>query len=85
MIGRETLKKHARLVDLMASKLGIDLEERALRGDINFDEISDAVLACTGCSHPCTCERWLAAMPVPQNDTPEYCRNRPLFKGLKNA
>ena len=83
MLGRLTLRKHARLVDRMATALGLDLEERALRGEVSFDEISDAVLACTGCANADGCERWLEAVKVPQETAPSYCQNTALFKRLK--
>ncbi len=83
MLGRLTLRKHARLVDRMATTLGLDLEERAMRGDVTFDEISDAVLACAGCSNASGCEHWLEAVKVPQAEAPAYCQNATLFKQLK--
>ncbi len=54
-----TLKRHAALVDGMATARGIDLEETLMRGEISVDEISDAVLRCTACSNPEHCAGWL--------------------------
>lgn len=77
----EQLRRHADLVDRMATTRGIDLEEQALRGHVSIDEISDAVLSCTNCNNPEHCSQWLDA-----NDsapaTPEYCRNAELFAAL---
>ncbi|SLN23108.1 hypothetical protein ROJ8625_00917 [Roseivivax jejudonensis] len=82
MLSRDVLKRHAALVDRMSDTLGIDLEERALRGDVQIPEINDAVLACAGCSQPYACESWLAKMAAPQPAPPEYCRNADLFARL---
>lgn len=76
------LKRHAALVDRMAGALGLDLEEQALRGRLSIDELTDAVLRCTGCSDPAYCSGWLertAKAVAP----PGYCRNRELFAGLR--
>jgi len=40
----KTLKHHAELVDTMASKLGVDLQEQALRGNISVSGMYAAVL-----------------------------------------
>ena len=82
MIDVETLKRHAGLVDRMATATGLDLEESALRGDLSIDEITDAVLKCTGCSDPAHCAGLLLDAPtlaVP----PGYCRNRDLLARLQ--
>lgn len=82
MLNRATLKKHAGLMDRMAGKLGLDLEESALRGDLSISEIEDAVLACTGCEKVGRCEHLLASEGI-QESAPDYCRNAELFAGLK--
>ena len=61
MQSTKTLKRHAALVDKMATAQGIDLEETMLRGRLSMGELDDAVLRCTGCTQPETCEGWLAA------------------------
>lgn len=76
------LKRHATLVDDMASKLGVDLQERALDGSLSVDELSDAVLRCTQCSNPAHCEGWLSARDS-VSETPDYCRNTELLKQLR--
>lgn len=81
MTSRETLKHHAELVDRMAANRGIDLEESAICGQVSVDEISDAVLRCTGCPNPGHCEKFLAQSTLAQL-TPEYCRNQELFEKL---
>ncbi|WP_040603961.1 DUF6455 family protein [Sagittula stellata] len=85
MQSRETLKRHAALVDHMAGTQGLDLEELILRGKLTISELDDAVLRCTGCTQPGSCENWLAAMAAaPENDAPPpaYCRNTSLFAEL---
>ncbi len=81
MSHRETLKRHAGLVDEMATTLGVDLQEAALDGALRIDEISEAVLRCTGCPNPGHCESFLAETPAASR-TPEYCRNQELLQRL---
>lgn len=80
-----TLKRHAVLVDRMASACGVDLQEQALRGNVSTDEISDAVLSCTNCVNPDGCTHWLDSQTQIAATTPSYCRNTPLFDRLSNA
>jgi hypothetical protein len=83
MTSTTTLKKHAALVDRMANALGIDLEQKAMEGQIDFDQISDAVMACSGCSNPEDCTHWLDAQQGQTDTTPDICRNAELFARLK--
>ena len=82
MQGTTTLKRHADLVDRMANTQGVDLEERMMAGKVLPDDLSDAVLACTGCANPEACEHWLARNETAEQ-TPDYCRNADLFGRLK--
>jgi len=83
MQSQNTFKRHAGLVDRMANALGLDLEEKALRGDLPVDEIGDAVLRCTGCTNPDACESWLGAhADGGASEPPGYCRNATLFAEL---
>ncbi|WP_170607216.1 DUF6455 family protein [Ruegeria arenilitoris] len=82
MSDRELLKRHAALVDQMADRLGVDLQEAAIAGAVAMDEISDAVLRCTKCANPVHCES-LLAQPVNIDHSPEYCRNRDLLRRLR--
>ncbi|MDE4133938.1 DUF6455 family protein [Phaeobacter sp. QD34_3] len=79
------LKTHAALFDDMGQAVGLDLQEEAIAGRLNFDEIAEAVLRCTRCAHPETCQDWLrSAQPgVVAGDTPDYCRNRDLLGFLR--
>lgn len=81
MPSQGTLKIHAGLVDQMATRVGVDLEEAAIRGDVSIDQITDAVLRCTGCSNPTHCQGLLDQGAVSKS-TPEYCRNKDLFATL---
>lgn len=86
MTERTVLKRHAELVDRMAVRLGIDLQEAALRGQLDIDQISDAVLNCTGCAEPFHCSAWLDDPSAGTTSrTPGYCRNRDLFARLVAA
>lgn len=85
MQNRSVLKRHAALVDQMAETLGVDLQEVALRGDVTIDEISDAVLSCTACSNPESCEGWLKAHKDGATQTPDFCRNSEMFLRLRQA
>lgn len=82
MQDRDTLKRHAALVDQMVSALGGDLEEAALAGRVTIDEISDAVLRCTGCRNPGRCASLVAARV---EGAPEYCQNRDLMARLRQG
>ncbi|MFY2825734.1 DUF6455 family protein [Ruegeria sp. MALMAid1280] len=75
------LKLHAGLVDRMASKLGVDLQEAAIGGDVSIDQLSDAVLNCTDCPNPGHCQRFLD-QPAVVARAPEYCRNQGLLNKL---
>lgn len=79
MTDRTTLKKHAVLLDTMSSTRGIDLQERALAGDVTIDEITDAVFACTNCTSPGACAKWLKLNEAGASHSPEYCENTDLF------
>ncbi|WP_170365507.1 DUF6455 family protein [Ruegeria arenilitoris] len=81
MSRREELRRHAALVDRMAQKLGVDLQEAAIGGSVSIDEITDAVLRCTGCTNPYHCDRALA-LQNGDGRPPEYCRNQDLLARL---
>jgi hypothetical protein len=76
------LKRHAALVDHMATARGVDLEEATMRGDVQIEEISDAVLRCTGCSNPDHCDQWLEQQDGVAEKSPSYCRNTDLIERL---
>lgn len=76
------LKRAAGLVDRMASALGIDLEEEALRGHLAAEELPDAVLRCATCSDPEACSKWLDKLEGKADAPPVYCRNAAMFHAL---
>ncbi|MEQ5869452.1 hypothetical protein J4E08_06005 [Sagittula sp. NFXS13] len=79
------LKKHAELVDRMATAQGIDLEEQMMRGRVTTPDLADAVLRCTGCSNPEHCRSWLASQQRVAQGTPDYCRNTEMLDDLRKA
>ena len=85
MTDPEQLKTHAALFDRMGKAMGLDLEEEAVSGTLQFEEIAEAVLRCTRCAHPETCQKWLhsPARADEAADTPDYCRNRDLLGYLR--
>lgn len=85
MQNRSVLKRHAVLVDQMAETLGVDLEEVAMRGDLQIEEISDAVLSCTACANPEACQGWLGEHKNGAPQTPDYCRNSELLQRLQKG
>ncbi|WP_158966512.1 DUF6455 family protein [Chachezhania sediminis] len=83
MSNRTVLKHHAELVDRMAHAVGVDLEEVVFRAQLDMSEVTDAVMACTGCTDPEGCQHWLKAHEGAVADAaPGYCRNRDLFADL---
>lgn len=83
MTTNATLKDHADLVDRMADALGLDLEEVMMEGRMDIEQLSDAVLSCTGCTQPDTCRHWLDEQGNPSSEAPGYCRNGDMFARLK--
>lgn len=82
MIAPQTIKRHATLIDRMATARGLDMEEQVLRGKISSADIADAVLSCTHCTNPDGCAQWLDAQTGVVAATPEQCRNAELYADL---
>jgi uncharacterized protein DUF6455 len=76
------LKRHADLVDRMATARGIDLQEAAMRGNLRPSDISDLVQCCAGCTQADACEQWLSDQVGAVSETPHYCRNARALAGL---
>mmetsp|Transcript_27393 Transcript_27393/g.50331 ORF Transcript_27393/g.50331 Transcript_27393/m.50331 type:complete len:87 (-) Transcript_27393:640-900(-) len=76
------LKRHAGLVDRMATARGIDLEEAAMRADMVPGDLADMVLRCAGCTQVDKCEQWLTQQTGAVSETPPYCRNADQFTTL---
>lgn len=83
MLNTDHLKRHERLVALMAETLGLDLDEEVIKAHLSEDDVRDAVLSCTGCAHPEDCDHWLAAQDRAEA-APDYCRNASLFQRLRS-
>lgn len=91
---RADLKLHAALFDQMACTVGLDLEEEAVAGRLQFDEIAEAVLRCSRCGNVGACHKWLAAaseqaqtseqIQSSEQMTPDFCRNRDLLGYLSD-
>ncbi len=75
-----TFDTHARLVERMTTTLGVDLEERAQRGDgPSEDESREHVYRCLSCTEPELCSRFLdlhQELGVTAAEAPPYCRNK---------
>lgn len=85
MPDRETLRHHAELLDRMAQRLSVDLEEAVLRGEMRPDSIADAVLRCADCPNPDHCAAMLTQPAVGPARAPGYCRNRRELERLGDA
>ena len=74
MQGDKTLGHHETLMNKMARRLGADLDEAELRGDLPPENRRAMLLSCTGCADPQGCEKWLAENTA-ADAAPGYCRN----------
>lgn len=93
MLSPVTIRRHAALVDRMASAMGVDLQEAVMRGDLAPDALPDMVLRCSGCANPDGCEALLdkasvqdmssiAVAEEPTPTPPYFCRNAWVFDDL---
>ncbi len=78
-------KRHADLVDRMASARGIDLQEASMRAGLSPDDLADMVQRCAGCAHAGACAAWLDARLGAVSKTPVFCRNADVFDALGRA
>lgn len=78
MSKHEDLKQHIYLFDMMAEKLGKDLEVAVIDEKIAPEEVVEAAFRCSDCAQASTCA---AALPRAKNlDAPfDYCQNQALF------
>lgn len=83
MPGQKTIEEHSRLMGRMADRLGVDLDEAELRGDLLPAERDNMVLSCTNCTSPEECRTWLDQHGA-SDDAPEYCRNGSELKALRH-
>jgi len=75
--------KHAKLMDRMAQRQGVDLDLMVQSGILTPQEVRDSVDACVGCTHPGDCEAWLNAQPTETISAPFICRIADLFEKLR--
>lgn len=75
------LKRHIYLFDMMAEKLGRDLEIAVIDGKITPEDIVEASFRCSDCAKASTCE---TALPLASEMSKpfEFCRNTSLFEQL---
>ncbi len=85
MCDARTLTRHAQLVSDMTRAVGVDLPHALAEGQITGAGMQQAVIRCTECTQAGACQRLLAAMTVPAEAPPDYCRNTALFKTLKDT
>ena len=85
MYQNQTLRKHAGLVDRMATTLGVDLEEAVMAGRLDYDALPDMVLRCSGCDRPEACAAWLEGAQDGADGAPCYCRNAKALELLRET
>ncbi|MGD9918157.1 MAG: DUF6455 family protein [Paenirhodobacter sp.] len=91
MFGLKTLNRHAALMNRMAQVLGVDLTEAMAKRHLSGDEWREAVIRCTSCCDPESCQHWLADHDAPEAHdgeataevAPEYCNNRLMMARLR--
>jgi len=74
MPSKTQIDEHRKLMDQMADRLGRDLDEAELRGDLAPGARDAMILSCTNCASPEECRKWLATHDS-ADEAPEYCRN----------
>jgi hypothetical protein len=84
MFSQSKLKKHADLMDRTATALGVDLEEAVLRGELDPQDIPEAVLRCAACTDPDHCASLTRADNTVLEDIPSYCRNKNTLAQLRD-
>ena len=84
MPGRKTLEEHAHLMDQMADRLGVDLDEAELRGDLPPETRDAMLLSCTNCTSPEDCAHWLDGHAA-SDEAPDYCRNGAKIRDLRDV
>lgn len=73
----QTVKRHVRLMDDVATRVGMNLQEAAIRGALRIEEIQKAVTRCGACPDPDACEAWLAGS---EQSVPPFCQNKAMFE-----
>lgn len=81
MPGKKQIDEHRKLMDQMADRLGSDMDEAELRGDLAPGDRDAMILSCTNCASPEECRKWLAAHDS-ADEPPEFCRNGGVLKEI---
>ena len=71
-------------MDQMADRLGVDLDEAELRGDLPPETRDAMLLSCTNCTSPEDCAHWLEGH-ADSDEAPAYCRNGAKIRDLRDA
>ncbi|KPA23178.1 hypothetical protein shim_14730 [Shimia sp. SK013] len=79
------LRRHVALMDEAAKRIGMDLQEAAIRGALAVGEIQQAVERCTRCPLPDVCETWRAPAENSEQRVPPFCQNRDLFNRISET
>ncbi|MFV2053547.1 DUF6455 family protein [Aliiroseovarius sp. YM-037] len=75
--------RHAELVGRMSDVLGVDLGDKAMRGEMPPEELRSTVMRCMGCDNPGGCHDWLETHADGSAQTPGYCRNKAVLERLR--
>lgn len=85
MAGFRKYDEHAKLLERMADKLGVDMDEEMQSGRVTPDDVEDTVYRCMSCENPENCTAWLDSRDgVQVEEPPQYCRNRAKLGALRN-
>lgn len=81
-ISQKLMKRHARLVDEMATTLAVDLADATMRRDLPVGDLSDLVPRCIGAE---ACENWLKVNALSGAElAPFDCMIAPHDTGLRH-
>lgn len=84
MSKHENLKQHIYLFDMMAEKLGKNLEVAVIDEKVAPEEVVEAAFRCSKCAKASTC-----AAALPQAETLkapyDFCQNQDLFARIGSA
>ena len=79
MTAMTRIARHERLLSRMADANEADLDLALMLGNTTPEELTDAVMACTGCANPDACEHHLNHGHI---GVPAFCRNARLIDRL---
>lgn len=84
MAGFRKYEDHARLVERMADKMGVDMDVEMQTGRVTPDDLEATVHRCMSCEEPENCKVWLDSRDGMTVDAPPpYCRNSDKLETLK--